>query len=528
MTAGRLSGLIFWFKAYPVVALVAAAVLLSPAYLLLTVPMLVLYIYVEIRWARSIATVIMALFLALSLPVMFKPVAGDWFSVMFVLPALPLLDSSLRQVALKQEFSPGAGGRRFTRLCTTLAISGAAVGLLAWAFGNWTLLLSCAVVAVSGLVAIGWGLRTATKAPLRADAVTCRSVAGQSTTVPVKLVKSSRITGQFRLLSSHPWLVVRPSWFVADGQSAEITVSFAPPLAGPTTLVSHVAFLDPWGLVQTNFDLTLADLFVIPRARYAEWLARKYLQMSRGGTREAMSSAGASQRTTRKGVEFYGVRTYQPGDSGRSIDWKHSLKLRQPVVREFLDNGVESAILLVNLAVSDEEDKDKLAYSLITTALTLARESIPSVIAAYDDRGVVLNSRLLDPEQALLQALSLTRQIRTSLAPQRYLQAPDVTRLKANIHRLGAVERAANSRLAELLRLEYAALGKAAQTNPATQALNAALSVGRNKSNVLMVSRRNHDAEALAFARQNLSERGYRVMTPDLEQAGQAVASGRI
>ncbi|MDO8490433.1 MAG: DUF58 domain-containing protein [Dehalococcoidia bacterium] len=516
----RLGGLPLFSRAYPALALVVAAVLLSPAYLAVSLPILALYIYLELRWDGSRATILMALFLAFSLPLLFKPVVGAWFSVLLALPVVALLDSNLRRYALRQEFSPGVKGHRPTRLCLSLALCLMAVGFVAWALGSWNLLASCAVVAgyVGGVA--GWGLREASRMPIRADVMTHKAVAGQPATAAVKLRKLSRMSGQLRLSSPHPWLSIRPSWFVADGQSAEIELSFTPPFSGPTALASRVAFMDSWGLVQTDFELTVAEVFVIPRARYAEWLARRYLKMSRSGSRETMTSAAAAQRTTKRGVEFYGVRTYQPGDSAKTIDWKHTLKLHQMVVREFLDSGVESAILLVNLCVSDEEDGDKLAYSLIMTALTLSRESIPSVVAAYDHRGVVLNSRLLDPSQALLQALSLTKQIRISLSPQRYLQAPDVARLRANIHRLNESKRSAGVRLAELLQLEYAALGKAAQSNPATQALTAALSVGRARANVLIVSRHNHDAEALAFARHSLTERGYRVMTPEAGKRG--------
>lgn len=526
MNGARSGGLIPLLRAYPAAALVAAAVLLSPIYLPVSLSMLALYIYIEIRWAGTRATTLMALFLAFSLPLLFRPLAGVWPSVPFALPLALLLDYNLRQSALKQEFSPGVGRRRPTRLSLVLGLSLLAVALVALVFGNWTLLAVCGVLSAYLGAVMARALRLASGTPVRVEAAAQRALAGQPATASVRLVKSPGVSGQLRLSSPHAWASARPSWFTADGQSADVEVSFTPPLAGPGGLALHVSLLDPTGLLQTDFELVAVDLLVIPRARYAEWLARRYLEMSRSGSREAMSSATPSQRTTRKGIEFYGVRAYQPGDSARTIDWKHTLKLHQMVVREFLDSGVESAVLLVNLSVSDEEDRDRLAYNLIMTALTLARESIPSVVAAYDEEGVVLTSRLIDPRQALLQALNLTKQIKIAPSPQRYLQAPDVDRLKANIHRLVESKSESGVRMAELLRIEYSALSKAARVNPATEALTAALGVGRNKANVLIVSRHNHDAEALAFARHSLKERGFRVLTPRTEE--RRVPSGVI
>ena len=215
-------------------------------------------------------------------------------------------------------------------------------------------------------------------------------------------------------------------------------------------------------------------------------------------------------------MEFYGLRSYQPGDSARIIDWKHSLKLHQTIVKEFLDTGVEGAVLVVNLSVSDEEEKDKLAYSLITTTLTLARESIPSALAVYNQEAVVMTTRFIDPRQALLQVLGLAREVKVSLPPLRYLAIPDVDRLRGNIYRLRCSQREPAVRLAELLDLEYGALSRGAAGNPASKALAASLAEVKRRVNVVILSGNNHDAEALAFQQYNLRQRGHRVLRIEL------------
>jgi hypothetical protein len=186
------------------------------------------------------------------------------------------------------------------------------------------------------------------------------------------------------------------------------------------------------------------------------------------------------------------------------------------VVKDFLDTGAQSAILAVNLSVADDEEKDKLASSLISTALTLARENIPSVLTVYNHREVVNTTKPLDPRQALIRALSLSQEVTISLNPLRYLQLPDVIRLKGNIHRLRHISSDSSVRLAEVLDLEYKALSVAAMANPATAALFNALQLMKERVNVLIVSGCNHDAEAIALGQATLKERGYQVLTVDL------------
>ncbi|MEK7281490.1 MAG: DUF58 domain-containing protein [Chloroflexota bacterium] len=441
------------------------------------------------------------------------------------LPVISLLDHSLRQFALSQELIPAGEGRRPSRLFLMLALSLLTVGLVALALGSWGLLISCAVVA-GYLAAIAvLVLRRTSVPPAHADVVSCRVLAGDLTRIPVKLANHSRLAGQLSLASSYPWFHLIPARLVMDKETLEVEASFAPPLAGPTRMAAWASFLDPWGLLQVDFSLEMLELFVIPRARYAEWLARRYLEVSRSGGQEAMASATpASPRASRKGMEFYGLRLYQPGDSAKVIDWKHTLKLRQVIVKEFLDTGVEAAVLAVNLSVTDEEERDKLAYSLITTALTLARENIPSALAAYSHQGVVATTPLLDPRRALLKALGLAREIRVSLSPLRYLEVPNVTRLRGNLSRLRQSGEEAATRLAELLQMEHTALNKAAQGNPATKALSAALSLVKRKVNVVILSGHNHDAEALAFNAYTLKERGHKVIQVELENQRRPLA----
>jgi uncharacterized protein (DUF58 family) len=512
-------GLFFLCRAYVIAALAAGAIFSPLVYAPIPWLLLLVYLYLTFRPARAHLMIAMNVFLALCLPLFFQPLVGVWASPVFALPVIPPLNYSLRQSALSQDISSTKEGRRPTPLCLRLLFSLAAVGLVALALASWALLLTCGVLAGYLGTVIGIVLHRGSKPLIEVEVKSYRVVAGNPTQVPLSLVNQSRLAAQVTLISPYSWLHIRPSRLLLDKPAVEVGLSFVPPLAGPATLVAQTIFEDPWGLVQWHFKLDLLHLFVIPRARYAEWLARRYLETSRAGSQEAAATtAPGSQRPSRKGMEFYGLRAYQPGDSARIIDWKHSLRLHQTIVKEFLDTGVEGAVLAVNLSVSDEEEKDKLAYSLITTALTLARESIPSALAAYNQEAVVTTTRFLDPKRVLLQVLGLAREVMVSLPPLRYLSVPDVERMRGNIYRLRCSQREPAVRLAELLDLEYEALSKSAAGNPASKALAASLAEVRRRVNVVILSGHNHDAEALALQQYSLRQRGHRVLQVELGQ----------
>lgn len=521
----RLPISVLWLsRAYIVAALVAAGVFSPLVYAPIPWLMLLAYLYLGFGGGPAQLRVPLHVFLALGLPLFFEPLVGAGASLGFALPVIPLLDHSLRQFALGQSSISVRLGRRPTPLCLSLGLSLVVVGLLALALRSWGLLLSDALVASYLGAIMALVLRRLSRSPAGAEVVSYRVVAGDPTRVAVRLANRSGLAGQLSLIPLYPWFHIRPARLLLDRPRLEVEVSFAPPLAGPALVAAGASLLDPWGLVQVDFRLEMVGLLVIPRARYAEWLARRYLETSRPGAQEAMTAAApASQRPSRKGMEFYGLRSYQPGDSARVIDWKHTLKLHQMIVKEFLDTGVESAVLAVNLSVIDDEEKDKLAYSLITTALTLARENIPSALAAYSQGGVVMTTRLLDPRQALLRALGLAQEVKVSLSPLRYLGLPEVARLRGNIYRLRHSPHSAAARLAQVLELEHAALSRAARENPATEALAAAMAVVKGGATVVILSGRNHDAEALAFTQETIKERGFRVLPVELGRKGQGV-----
>jgi hypothetical protein len=66
--------------------------------------------------------------------------------------------------------------------------------------------------------------------------------------------------------------------------------------------------------------------------------------------------------------------------------------------------------------------------------------------------------------------------------------------------------------LAELLQLEYQSLDNTARINPVTKALLETLAKVDKQSNIVVISQRNHDAEALAFNVSRFTRKGNAVI----------------
>lgn len=164
------------------------------------------------------------------------------------------------------------------------------------------------------------------------------------------------------------------------------------------------------------------------------------------------------------------------------------------------------------LVVSDAEEADKLAYKIITTALSLARENIPAALAVYNNEEVKLTTGVIPPSQLLLTSLQVAKEMVTLVNPTKYLNPPDVVRLRGDIRRLRPVPGQAARALTQLLEIEYGNLNRDSGLHPVTKALSQVFAKVDQQSNVVVISQRNHDAEALAFSTFHLGQRGNQVI----------------
>ncbi|MFA4835958.1 MAG: DUF58 domain-containing protein [Dehalococcoidia bacterium] len=515
MTNLRSWAILFSLRLYVAVALVMA-VPFSPLALSF-VPVVLLFAYFYLwRWPLSVTVNLLRdYFLFFALALLFEPVVGGLFSPIVSLPVLVLINHGLQETAGSLSLRDIKYERGPTGIFITIALVSILTLGVSVLLGSLSLLLaSVAVIIYFGVLAAVVIRRFPIKS-VEAIQVQQRMVAGAKDHLQVRLIRRTKMGGLLFLKSEDDWLKVSPPVLSLKEPQFAIDVTLSPPLSGPSIVKLQAHAIDRWGLIQTRFELEPINLFVIPRAKYAEWLAKKYLAESQPGVLPLVSSRETRKLIlgSRRGVEYSGNRMYQPGDSLKSINWKHSVKYNEMIIKEFAEFQGQSAILLINLAIADAEQADKLAYEIIVTAISLAREDIPTALAAYDHEGVRLTTLTLQPRQLLLQSLQVVRKMVVFANPVKYLDPPDVVRLRANISRIQSARSEASIVLTQLLQLEYGNLENNARLNPATKALSEALSKAGQRCNVLIISHRNHDAEALAFNTFNFARKGNTVLT---------------
>ncbi|MBA7681899.1 hypothetical protein ES703_90241 [subsurface metagenome] len=166
----------------------------------------------------------------------------------------------------------------------------------------------------------------------------------------------------------------------------------------------------------------------------------------------------------------------------------------------------------VELSVADAEAADKLAFNLITTALTLAHETIPTALTVYNHQKVVLTTTVIDPREILKRTLSLIKDITSVEFTQRVLQLPDISKLRRDISQLKQVTSEPAQRLLSMLNFEYQAIEKAAKNQPATLALSLAAEHAPARAIIVLISQMNHDAEALLVTTEKLSRREFTII----------------
>jgi uncharacterized protein (DUF58 family) len=263
--------------------------------------------------------------------------------------------------------------------------------------------------------------------------------------------------------------------------------------------------------METSQTYDAAELLVIPRARFAEWLARKYLEgPAISGLPIPFSSSTRSGK--RGGVEYYSNRPYELGDRLKDIDWKHSFKFQKLIVKEYREAWGLRNIVAVNLETADVEEADELAYNLIMVLLTLAQEGYPVSIAAYCRHGAAQVTPPLSPQEGLLRGLRLMGEITLSEPPQRFLAPPDLLKLRRFIEALSGLGDNLGS-LLEALKFQRQALERAAEEHPASRALCQAIHQISPPATITLLSNWGHDAEPLAVMVDRLHQRGYTFIT---------------
>jgi hypothetical protein len=486
---------------YTAVALLAVAFLSPVSFSFVPA---ILFVWYLVDWRRhypAILDISTQLFVFFAIGVLYSPAFGTWLGLAISLPVLPILDMTLEDNSKKITFTETKSGRRLTNIYVFSLIIVVSTFVVAAFAGSLVLAISDTAIALYLALIATYSWRHFPPIPVKYEVTFLRSVAGKPERVQVRLASASSSGGSLRLKSPYEWLNVPHFAMSFRDERWTIDISFVPQLNGPADIVLEGFAVDRWGMIKNRFDIRPLSLLVIPRARYAAWLARKYLAGTGPGTISTVADVSGVKSLfgLRRGVEYYGSQQYQAGDSLKNIDWKHSVKFNELISKEFVEPHGRPAILLANMTASDDNEADKLAYDIMLTAISLAYEGIPTSLAAYDDKNVLLTTRSLKDTELVVRSMQLVKLINIASNPRRYLNPPDMQRLRSSLNRLRSISSGPASILAEILRVEYENLSLNARFHACSLALAEAKAKTSERCTVVSISGRNHDAEALEY-----------------------------
>lgn len=510
----RNTGIVWLLRVYAAITLIAAAIFSGLSLSFVPIFLLFCYLFLWFRPVRPLLKLLADYFLVFVIAILYGTVSVPWFSILPSLPVIALVNQDLQDAARAQYYQDTKYSLIPTRVGMALPLITFLALLVSLMFGNVSIMLASAVsllyISIMGIIVI----RKMPLNPVEYTRVRSRLVAGSEDRIQLDIKGKTGISGVLFLLSPYKWLKINPDALFLKPASLDVKAYIRPEIAGPVTIRINGYAIDRWGLIQVHFSFEPVLLYIIPRAKYAEWLAKKYLGETKAGSVLLSSSrlASAPVYGLRRGIEYFGNRVYQAGDSLKNIDWKSSAKHRELISKEFVEFHGQSVIALINLSVGDEEEADKLIYWLIIMALTMAQENIPVILAAYDHENIRLVTPLLQGRQLIIQALEIAKGMVRFINPVKYLNPPDIARLRADISRISLAKSESSQKLASLLEIEYENLSQEARKSPATRALLAAFSKGDRQSNILIISHRNHDAIALAVNTENYSRKGNAVI----------------
>jgi uncharacterized protein (DUF58 family) len=442
-------------------------------------------------------------------PLSLASLVSPFFAAALVLPGLPLLDTRLQDLAALQNLPPFQQGRRSGPTLRSLAAMVLAVGFLGVIAGSVTTLLVAAALFLGLVARLGYIFVATRDVPVKAESVGLRVLAGEEGHARFHLQNQAPFSLRIALSSPSPWLKLpRKETDIVAGAAEDIEVTVTPTLAGPVQPVIQALLLDPWGFLFWGIDIYPLRLHVIPRSRYAAWLARRYLEQT--GRQQPVNADGLNRI---RGVEYLKHRQYQPGDRLKDLDWRHIAKFREPIVKEYSEPRGGGIVILMNLVAGNAEEADWLGYHLITSALTAAREGLPSALTAYNHREAVLVTGSLHPRETLKHALRVSGEIALVRREERLLAPPNLLRLRRSVQNLrGNGSGGPRGTLGEVLQREIEALEDLARGHPLTSTLLSGLRGSPPPATITVISRWNHDAEALAVTLPRLQGQGYRVL----------------
>ncbi len=448
-------------------------------------------------------------------PLALNALAGGIFAVLLIIPSLLLLDESLKENAVGQRFVFKKVGRNASDILKVLTAGSLLVFVASALLWNLTLMLTIAVLGAYFAFNLADVFHKIPKSPFEKTKTLRRMMVGETEFNSSPLKTKCRIPIFVSLSSAASWVKVEHSDFILpSGSEMNVNLIFSPPLAGPNKILLHALAVDSRGLIMTGQDLEPVDLHIIPRAKYARWLAMKYLERTASGSSGLISStvSASSNKSARKGIEYFGSREYQPGDRWKDVDWKHTFFLGKLIVKEFAGAQGQNAILIADLTAKNAEEADKLAFELVMSAYTFAMESLPTALAVYNRNEVLVMSESMNPRETLKKTLQLTEKIIVVEPSEKVLEPTEMRKIRRSITQLEQSKIDSSQKLAKILRLEYDVNQKTVLNHPVGKELLKIVEGISPPATITVVSSSSYNEDILNIILEKVEDKGYNII----------------
>jgi len=278
------------FRMYLIAALVASAIM-SPSALsvIMVIPVVA---YILLWWLNRFhqAFLVLEYFIYYTIAILFSQNMSPFLSILFSVPILFLFTRDLEASAILTNIHMSEQKRRATPVGLALILTTAII------LGFGILLLDMELLITSSLGLIYLGVLGAIafiqmpKQPVIAEQLTLHLVAGSQSINNVALTLQTNLGARVLLDSPYEWVKITEPQFSLIANNLVSEIDITPPLSGPSVISLNGTIVDRWGIIQTRFEIEPFVINVIPRARYAEWLAKQYLEGSKSGILPLMSS----------------------------------------------------------------------------------------------------------------------------------------------------------------------------------------------------------------------------------------------
>lgn len=455
----------------------------------------------------------------LILPQAFSGTLGIIPSLILVLPTLVLFDSQLGKTAIF--FWPISSTDRY-RITITLK----ALGLSLIFTSMWGVLIDSFILSATSIllittlfVRLGWEYYFLKSQPILVTPKRIRTLAGTERVSTLEATNQTRFPINFTLRSQDNSVIVDRTYFSIDSNTTvDIPITIKCQLSGPSRPQVRLGINGPRGLLSITVNSQPLEIRVIPRARYASWLAEKYLKGTGRGVETTSTDIFGTATGKMQGVEFQQLREYQPGDKLRQIDWNHTHKFGKFFIRERLDPTQGDVMIILNTVAENPEEADWIAYNLVMSSLSASQQGLPTSILAYNDNRPVLINNNLKSRDAVEKALHLASRIHRSKPIGRHLTPPNLTHLRRftrNKPQQNDVDSSVieeTEGLNKLLLVELNAIKINADNHPIAPSIRHYLSKATKETTITLVSCWNHDSEILTVTIPKLRNLGYRVI----------------